>query len=127
MSGRLLLEHGCRVRDLCAAFRRKLPTAPGRGERGGVDGARGAWPVPYRHEEPRRVALEVVDAAESLAAEFDRLSDADWERECSGGAAPRLTVEVAARHLVHDAVHDLPAGRPLPGGAAGRRGDGGRL
>lgn len=61
----------------------------------------------YRDEEPRQVAEELGWAAEALARRLATLTADDWDRDGTGLADSRLTVDFFTRHLLHDIAHDL--------------------
>lgn len=104
------LEHGCHVRDMCLLFRRRLAATLGTAPAGPEPedlGDPARLTGLYRDEDPRRVAGELVAAAEALARGLAALGPADWDREDPRLPGERLTVEFFTRHLLHDIAHDL--------------------
>jgi mycothiol maleylpyruvate isomerase-like protein len=61
----------------------------------------------YREQDPRRVAVELAEAAEKLAAEFEGVSGEQWQRTGNRSDGARFTVETFARYFLHDPVHHL--------------------
>jgi hypothetical protein len=61
----------------------------------------------YDLADPEVVALELVEAAEALAARFDAVAGEQWDRTGFRSDGARFTVESFARYLIHDPVHHL--------------------
>jgi DinB family protein len=103
------LEYGCHVRDVCRIYTERLrlmlttddPHYPN------WDQDQTAVDDRYAEQDPRRVAAELAEAAEILAARFEEVSGADWERTGNRSDGARFTVESFARYFIHDPVHHL--------------------
>jgi len=61
----------------------------------------------YDQQDPAGVANELAQAAEGIAAQFDRLSADQWERTGSRSDGAQFTVESFGRYFIHDPVHHL--------------------
>ena len=61
----------------------------------------------YPGEEPERVASEIQDAGETLAARFDSVQGDQWERRGTRSDGAYFTVETFARYLIHDPIHHV--------------------
>jgi hypothetical protein len=73
----------------------------------------------YGEQDPSRVAAELAEAAERLAAAFDGVSGAQWERQGRRSDGVGFIVDTFARYMVHDPihhVHDVRAGYAALGG-----------
>lgn len=103
------LEYACHVRDVCRIYTERLrlmlttddPHYPN------WDQDQTAVADRYAEQDPRRVADELGEAADVLAARFEEVSGTDWERTGNRGDGARFTVESFARYLIHDPVHHL--------------------
>jgi hypothetical protein len=103
------LEYACHVRDVFRVFSERLrlmlttedPHYPN------WDQDHTAVEDRYCEQDPRRVSLELAEAAEKLAAEFDSVSGAQWQRTGKRSDGARFTVETFARYFLHDPVHHL--------------------
>ncbi|MEX0874171.1 MAG: DinB family protein [Actinomycetota bacterium] len=106
-----ILEYCCHLRDVLRAQRERIglaleqdtPTfAPMRREER-VSEER------YNEQEPKRVANEIQEAADQLAARLESLDEAGWNR-AGVYNYPRSevrTVDWIGRHTVHECVHHL--------------------
>jgi hypothetical protein len=61
----------------------------------------------YNEQDPAVVARDLVAAAETLAASFDRLSEDSWLRPGRRSDGAVFTVSSFGRYLAHDPVHHL--------------------
>jgi hypothetical protein len=61
----------------------------------------------YNEQNPAVVADELLAAAETLAASFERLSADSWLRPGRRSDGATFTVSSFARYLVHDPIHHL--------------------
>jgi hypothetical protein len=71
----------------------------------------------YNDQDPARVAGEITDAANVLAAAFDALSDDEWNRTALYGYPSKQvrSVEWIGRHTIHEGEHHvLDMERQLP-------------
>ena len=103
------LEYGCHVRDALVIYDGRLGLMLT--EDGPLfenwDQDRTAIDDAYADQDPAAVARELDAAAQALAARFDSVRDAAWDRpgERSDGAS--FTVETFARYFIHDPIHHL--------------------
>ena len=103
------LEYGCHVRDVLRLYDYRLtlmltkddPLYPN------WDQDETAVADRYDTQDPATVADELAAAAEAIAARFDTVSGAQWERPGRRGDGAVFTVETFARYFVHDPVHHL--------------------
>jgi hypothetical protein len=103
------LEYGCHVRDVLKLYDYRLslmltednPLYPN------WDQDETAVADRYDTQDPATVADELAAAAETIAARFDRVSEAQWDRSGRRGDGAVFTVESFARYFVHDPVHHL--------------------
>jgi len=61
----------------------------------------------YAEQDPARVAAELTEAAERLAAAFAAVEGDQWQRTGTRGDGAHFTVDTFARYLVHDPIHHL--------------------
>ncbi|MGH3245910.1 MAG: hypothetical protein ACRDOI_06825, partial [Trebonia sp.] len=61
----------------------------------------------YDAQDPVVVLGELVSAAEAVAARFEAVSGAQWDRPGRRGDGAVFTVETFARYFVHDPAHHL--------------------
>jgi len=76
----------------------------------------------YNEQDPTRVAAEIAEAAEPLAARFDSVAGDAWERTGNRSDGVRFTVDTFARYFVHDPIHhldDVEKGYAALGGGGG--------
>lgn len=103
------LEYACHVRDVFRTFRYRLgllldqddPTFPN------WDQDATAVADDYAAQDPHRVADELEDAGEALAARFATVSAAAWQRPGRRSDGARFTVATMSRYLIHDPVHHV--------------------
>ncbi|MFE7524807.1 DinB family protein [Kitasatospora sp. NPDC057542] len=103
------LEYACHVRDVFRLFHVRLnlmldqdgPLFPN------WDQDETAVAERYGEQDPRVVAGELEEAAETLAAAFERVAGAQWGRTGNRSDGARFTVESFSRYLIHDPVHHL--------------------
>jgi hypothetical protein len=103
------LEYACHVRDAFRVFsgRLQLMLTTGDPHYPYWEQDRTAVDDRYREQDPRRVATELAEAAEKLAAEFEGVSGEQWQRTGNRGDGARFTVDTFARYFLHDPVHHL--------------------
>jgi hypothetical protein len=110
------LEYGCHVRDVFRLYRYRLdlmltqddPLYPN------WDQDETAVNECYSEQDPDRVQVELVEAADRLAALFATVLGEAWERPGRRSDGAAFTTETFARYMVHDPVHhlrDATAGR----------------
>lgn len=103
------LEYGCHVRDVFALYERRLrmmldeddPLYPN------WDQDETAVEERYLEQDPSVVAEQLVAAGEALAARFDAVRGAQWQRPGRRSDGASFTVDSFARYLLHDPVHHL--------------------
>ena len=103
------VEYACHVRDVFRLFDSRLqmmleeddPLYPN------WDQDKTAIEDDYANEDPAKVALEIVEAGEVLAARFDSVHGDQWERRGSRTDGAHFTVETFARYLLHDPIHHV--------------------
>jgi hypothetical protein len=101
------LEYGAHVRDVLRLYRERLtlmldqddPLYPN------WDQDATAIAERYNEQDPAVVAQEVTDAALALAATFNSVSEAGWQRTGRRSDGASFTVSSISRYLVHDLVH----------------------
>ncbi len=104
-----VLEYACHVRDVFRVYDARLARmldedAP---HYDNWDQDETAVQEAYHAQDPRVVGPELVDAAEVIAARFDGVTDAQWQRPGHRSDGAAFTVESFARYFVHDPVHHL--------------------
>ena len=103
------LEYAFHVRDVYELYHERLdlmltedgPSYPN------WDQDEAAVAKDYSSADPARVASELVEQAEALAARFDTVSGHGWARTGFRSDGAEFTVESFARYLIHDPVHHL--------------------
>ncbi|SEQ88385.1 DinB superfamily protein [Streptomyces radiopugnans] len=103
------LEYACHVRDAFRIFDGRLRLMLAEDSPSFPDWDQDATAVAERYgeQDPHRVADELEEAGETLAARFAAVSGAQWERTGDRSDGSRFTVESIARYFVHDPVHHL--------------------
>jgi len=103
------LEYACHARDVALLFdtrlRLMLTTTEPRFDDWDQDAA--AVDGRYSEQGPARVAAELTDAVEVLAAAFEGVSPQDRGRAGYRSDGARFTVETLGRYLVHDLLHHV--------------------
>ena len=103
------LEYACHVRDVFRLYDERLrlmltkhePTYPN------WDQDRTAVDDRYNEQDPAAVAVQLVSAAEALAASFDAVDGPAWDRRGTRSDGATFTIETFGRYMVHDPVHHL--------------------
>ncbi len=103
------LEYACHVRDVCRIFDERLALMLTTDDPRFANWDQDATAVAdrYAEQDPARVAVDLAEAAERLAARFDEVSGADWDRPSTRSDGSGFTVESFARYFLHDVVHHL--------------------
>lgn len=103
------LEYACHVRDVCRLYGERLTLMLTEDDPGfpNWDQDQTAIDDRYSAQDPAQVGVELVEAAERLAAHFDRVSGRQWERTGSRSDGAHFTVDSFARYFIHDPVHHL--------------------
>jgi len=103
------LEYSCHVRDVFRIYQGRLdlmltedyPTYPN------WDQDRTAVEDRYNDQDPLVVASELAAAADGLAATFQSVNGATWDRRGSRSDGARFTVDRFGRYMIHDPIHHL--------------------
>lgn len=103
------LEYGCHVRDVLRLYEQRLalmltqdgPLFPN------WDQDVTAVEDRYGEQHPVVVSGQLADAAAVIAAHFDSLAPAQWQRTGSRSDGAHFTVESFGRYFIHDPVHHL--------------------
>jgi hypothetical protein len=117
------LEYGCHVRDVFRMYDGRLgrmlaeddPLYPN------WDQNVTAIEERYKEQQPERVAVELDEAAQRLAAAFERVSGHQWRRTGRRSDGAVFTVDTFARYMIHDPIHhihDVEKGYRALGGEA---------
>jgi hypothetical protein len=103
------LEYGCHVRDVVrradARTRLMLTTEDPLFENWDQDAT--AVEDAYGEQDPQRVAAELVEASERLAAGYEAVPEQAWERVGRRSDGARFTVLSLGRYIAHDLVHHV--------------------
>ena len=67
----------------------------------------------YGKEDPAKVSVQLVEAAEALADRFDSVTGDTWERPGRRSDGAVFTVESFARYFIHDPIHHIHDTRHL--------------
>jgi hypothetical protein len=104
-----VLEYACHVRDVFRVYDARLTRMLD--EDGphydNWDQDQTAALEAYHAQDPRVVGPELVEAGDVIAARFDGVTDAQWQRTGHRRDGAVFTVESFARYFVHDPVHHL--------------------
>lgn len=103
------LEYGCHVRDVFALYDVRLglmmehdgPQYPN------WDQDAAAITNDYGAQNPAVVAVQLVAAAEQLAARYDNVTANDMSRTGFRSDGAAFTIETFSKYLLHDPVHHL--------------------
>ena len=70
----------------------------------------------YDEQDPKMVVADLREAADEIAAVFDRLSEREWDRPGRRSDGASFTVATISRYMVHDPIHHLwDVSRSVPG------------
>jgi DinB family protein len=103
------LEYGCHARDVFAIFGRRLQlmlTTDG-AEFDNWDQDVTAVESRYDEQDPAVVAGELVTAGAAIAAQFDAVTGADWDRTARRSDGAVFTTRTFGRYFLHDVEHHL--------------------
>jgi hypothetical protein len=102
-----VLEYACHVRDVHRLFdeRVALMLHEVDPEFANWDQDETAVAEDYYHQEPARVAVELVEAAGTVAGRYAAVSGEQWQRRGRRGNGSEFTVESISRYHAHDVVH----------------------
>ena len=103
------LEYACHVRDCNRVYDERVrlmlteddPAYPN------WDQDETAVAEKYGEQDPARVAVELAESAEALAARFESVPSDAWERTGRRSDGSGFTIDSLARYFIHDPVHHL--------------------
>ncbi|MGX7681909.1 DinB family protein [Jatrophihabitans sp. DSM 45814] len=103
------LEYGCHVRDVFARFdsRARLMLAEDDPLFENWDQDATALADRYWEQAPATVAVQLADAGEQIAATFDAVDGAEWQRTGRRSNGSVFTVDSLGKYFAHDIVHHL--------------------
>jgi hypothetical protein len=103
------LEYACHVRDVCRRFdaRLRLLLVLDDPQFANWDQDAAAVEDGYAEQDPARVARELADAAERLAAAIDAVPDSAWNRPGTRSDGAVFTVTTLTRYAAHEVAHHI--------------------
>ncbi|MFI9505342.1 DinB family protein [Nocardia sp. NPDC052566] len=107
------LEYGAHVRDVCRLFDTRLGLMLADTPEGPVprfanwDQDVTAVEERYWEQDPARVAVELAEAAEKIAAAFESVPPVDLGKRGARSDGSVFTVESFSRYFIHDLVHHV--------------------
>lgn len=103
------LEYACHVRDVLRLYEERLALMLAKDDPEFENWDQDATAIAdrYGEQDPAVVAGELIAAGTALAARFDGVTDAQWERRGRRSDGAHFTVESFARYFVHDPIHHL--------------------
>jgi hypothetical protein len=103
------LEYGCHVRDVFRIFDTRLSLMLSEDDPlfENWDQDQTAVEDGYASQDPLAVIAELEAAGLQLAANFDAVADAAWQRPGRRSDGSAFTVDTFARYLLHDPIHHL--------------------
>ncbi len=103
------LEYGAHVRDVHRVFAERLALMLDQDDPvfANWDQDATALAARYDRQDPGRVADELADAAAALAARFETVAGAQWQRVGRRSNGSVFTVATLAQYFLHDVVHHL--------------------
>ncbi len=103
------IEYACHVRDVFILFDQRLVLMLTGDDPLYANWDQDATAVAERYGEqvPSEVASQLAAAAERLAARFEGVEGADWERQGRRSDGAAFTVATFGRYMIHDPIHHL--------------------
>jgi hypothetical protein len=103
------LEYACHVRDVFALYDERLQRmlAEDNPTFANWDQDVTAAEARYNEQDPSTVSAQLEAAAAALAATFDTVSGASWERRGLRSDGAAFTVATFGRYMIHDPIHHL--------------------
>jgi hypothetical protein len=103
------LEYGCHVRDVFLIFDERLALMLRDDGASFANWDQDATAVESRYDlqDPVRVSAELAAAGAVLAARYEEVSGAQWERRGYRSNGSAFTVETLGRYMIHDPFHHL--------------------
>jgi hypothetical protein len=103
------LEYACHVRDVCRLFDARLHLLLTSEDARFANWDQDATAVQERYgeQDPAQVSHQLSEAAQRLAASFERVPDAEQGRTGRRSDGATFTVATLGRYLVHDLVHHV--------------------
>ena len=104
-----VLEYGCHLRDVHVLYLARLEMMLNQDGPSYPNWDQDATAIEKRYHEadPATVAGELRAAADALAARFDQVHDADWDRTGYRSDGAQFTVTTFAKYFIHDPIHHL--------------------
>ena len=103
------LEYACHVRDVCRVFESRVNLM-----RSQVDPAFENWDQDaaatvgaYSAQEPVAVGVELMAAAEAVAASFEAVGESAWKRTGRRTNGSTFTIETLGQYFLHDVTHHV--------------------
>jgi diguanylate cyclase (GGDEF)-like protein len=103
------LEYACHVRDVFRLYDQRLALmlAEDDPDFANWDQDETAVTDRYNEHDPAQVAVDIAEAAATLADRFESVDGDAWQRTGNRSDGARFTVDTFARYLVHDPIHHL--------------------
>ena len=103
------LEYGCHVRDVFRLYEYRLRLMLDEEDPLFPNWDQDATAIEQRYDEsdPQTVAAELAAAASQLAASFDSVTGATWQRPGRRSDGVSFTIDSFARYLIHDPIHHV--------------------
>ena len=104
-----VLEYAAHVRDVCRVFDARLQLMLGQDNPEFADWDQTAAAVEGRYagQDPRAVAEELAAAAAEVAAGFNAVTPAEWDRRGRRSNGSAFTVVTLGSYFLHDVKHHL--------------------
>ncbi len=104
-----VLEYGCHVRDVFRTFdgRLSLMLSVDDPAFANWDQDETAVQGRYAEQDPAAVSVELAEAGTVIAARFDGVSGAQWDRPARRSDGARFTAASLSRYFLHDIEHHL--------------------
>jgi hypothetical protein len=103
------LEYGCHVRDVFRLYEYRLRLMLDQDDPLFPNWDQDATAIEQRYDQsdPQTVAAELAAAASQLAASFDNVTGATWQRPGRRSDGVSFTIDSFARYLIHDPIHHV--------------------
>jgi hypothetical protein len=103
------LEYACHVRDVFRLYDQRLALmlAEDDPDFANWDQDETAVTDRYNEHDPAQVAVDIAEAAATLADRFESVDGDAWQRTGNRSDGARFTVETFARYFIHDPIHHL--------------------
>jgi hypothetical protein len=103
------LEYACHVRDVFTIFDQRLDLMLSADNPTYANWDQDVTAVEsrYAEQDPALVAPDLARAGEQVAADFDAVSGAGWDRTATRSDGARFTTTTFGRYFLHDVEHHL--------------------